>query len=84
MGKHGIFEGGWGNVAGGISKKADFKSGDSFEALITIDLEHGEAVMDVGGTKVVQRLPASLEQVSYIGIYAKDTRSEFSKIERVK
>ena len=84
MGKHGIFEGGWGNVAGGISKKADFKSGDSFEALITIDLEHGEAVMDVGGTKVVQRLPASLEQVTYVGIYAKDTRSEFSRIERVK
>ncbi|MDB4451487.1 hypothetical protein N9131_00550, partial [bacterium] len=65
-------------------KKADFKSDDSFEALVTIDLEHGEAAMEVGGTKVVQKLPASLEQVTYVGIYAKDTRSEFSRIERVK
>ena len=35
-------------------------------------------------TTIAQALPASLEQVTYIGIYAKNTRSEFTKIERVQ
>ncbi len=35
-------------------------------------------------TTIVQTLPVSREQVSYIGIYAKNTRSEFTKIERLK
>jgi hypothetical protein len=84
MGKHGIFEGGWGNVGQGALKNGSFKANDLFEATITIDLEHGKAIIEVGETTLEQKLPASLEQVSYIGIYAKNTRSEFSKIERLK
>ena len=84
MGKHGIFEGAWGNVAQGISMNAGFKADDLFEAIITIDLEHGMVTIRVGETTIEQKLPASLEQVSYVGIYAKNTQSEFSKIERVK
>lgn len=84
MGRHGIFDGSWANVKGGTSKGAQFNSTDTFEATITIDLDHGKAIIKVGETIIEQKLPANLEQVSYIGIYAKNTRSEFTKIERLK
>ena len=84
MEKHGIFDGSWGNVSLGSLKSASFGKSDTFEATITIDLEHGKATVQVGETKIVQTLPESLEQVNYFGIYAKNTQSEFSKIERVK
>lgn len=84
MGKHGIFEGSWGNLAAGVSKNDSFKKDETFEATLTIDLEHGKAVLKVGETRVEQGLPESLDQVNYIGIYTKNSRSEFSKIERVK
>ncbi|MDB0056577.1 hypothetical protein N9F36_05695 [Akkermansiaceae bacterium] len=84
MGKHGIFEGGWGNVNSGTAKSAKFEPLTTFEATITIDLDHGKAILQIRDTTVTQTLPASLEQVSYIGIYAKNTRSLFSKIERLK
>ena len=84
MGKHGIFDGGWGNVSSGTSKNATFEPTATFEATITIDLDHGKATLQIGDTTIAQALPASLEQVTYIGIYAKNTRSEFTKIERVQ
>lgn len=84
MGKHGIFEGSWANAKNGSLKGAQFDSSDFFEATITIDLDHGKTLLKVGNTTIEHKLPGSLEQVSYIGIYTKNTRSLFSKIERVK
>ena len=84
MGSHGLFEGSWSNVSRGTLESAEFKVTDTFEATITIDLDHGKATIQIGETRIEQTLPASLEQVSHIGIYAKNTRSEFSKIERLK
>jgi|TARA_B110000914_G_scaffold106627_1_gene93490 hypothetical protein len=49
-----------------------------------ITIDHGKATIQIGEIRIEQTLPASLEQVSRIGIYAKNTRSEFSKIERLK
>lgn len=84
MNRHGAFDGTWANVKNGAGKTADFDQGDTFEAEITIDLEHGKVVLKVGETRVEHQLPASLEKVEYVGFYVKDTQSEFSGIERVK
>lgn len=84
MNRHGAFDGAWANVKRGAGKNARFDHGATFEAEITIDLEHGKVILKVGETRVEHQLPASLEQVSYVGYYAKETRSEFSEIERVK
>ncbi|MEN8772154.1 MAG: hypothetical protein ABF379_03445 [Akkermansiaceae bacterium] len=54
-----------------------------FEVVITIDLEHVKAMIKAGKTTVERRQTASLEQMRYVGIYAKSTQSVFSKIERV-
>jgi hypothetical protein len=84
MGKHGIFDGPWANLSRGTTKDARFEPSDTFEATITFDLDHGKATLQIGETTIEQVLPASLEQIRYLGIYAKNTRSEFTKIERVK
>ncbi|MGC6425712.1 MAG: sulfatase [Akkermansiaceae bacterium] len=84
MGKYGIFDGSWSNLKNGTLKNAPFKNSDTFEATITIDLEHGKARLKIGEITIEEKLPASLEQVSYIGIYTKNTRSYFSKIKRVR
>lgn len=83
MNRHGAFDGTWANVNIGAGKKADFAPDDTFEATITIDLEHGKMILKVGDTTVHHQIPSSLESVEYVGIYAKNTKSEFSEIERV-
>ena len=55
----------------------------TFEALVTIDLEHGKVILKIDDTRIEHQLPGNLESVAYVGIYAKGTKSEFSKIERV-
>ena len=78
MDQHGIFEGGWGNVGSGSGKRAKFDHAATFEATITIDLEHGKAILVIGDTKVEHKLPDTLESVTHVGIYAKATESEFT------
>ena len=82
MNRHGAFDGTWNNLRLGAGKDADFEPGDTFEAEITIDLDHGKLVLKIGETNVQHQLPSNLESVSYIGIYAKGTKTEFSKIEQ--
>lgn len=50
---------------------------------MTINLEHGKVILKIGDTRIEHQLPGNLESVAYVGIYAKGTQSEFSKIERV-
>ncbi|NNE91088.1 MAG: sulfatase-like hydrolase/transferase [Verrucomicrobiales bacterium] len=78
MNRHGFFEGGWANVGIGAGKKAKFDHDATFEAQVTIDLEHGKAILKIGENKVEQKLPDTLESVTHFGIYAKATRSEFT------
>ncbi|MDF1862265.1 MAG: sulfatase-like hydrolase/transferase [Verrucomicrobiales bacterium] len=78
MNRHGFFEGGWGNVGIGSGKNAKFDHDATFEAQVTIDLEHGKATLTVGDRTVEHPLPDTLESVTHIGIYAKATRSEFT------
>lgn len=78
MNRHGIFEGSWANVASGAGEKATFDHLQTFEATITLDLEHRKAILEVGKTRVEQMLPDSLESVTHVGIYAKDTSSVFT------
>ena len=82
--KHGAFDGTWANANLGASKKDEFKAGDTFEATVTIDLEHGKVILLVGETQVEHQLPSNLESVTHIGYYAKQTKSEFSVIEKVE
>lgn len=84
MGRHGAFDGGWVNVGIGAGKQADFDPQATFNATVTIDLGHGKLVLVVEDTRIEHQLPSNLESVDYIGIYAKNTKSEFSKITRVK
>ena len=84
MNRHGFFEGGWANVKLGAGKDARFDPEETFEARITIDLEHGKAILTIGETTVEQELPDTLESVTHVGIYAKATRSEFTMPEAVQ
>ena len=84
MNRHGVFEGGWGNVGIGTSAAASFEPGDTFDAEVTLDLEHGKAILVIGETKVEHPLPESLESFTHIGIYAKATESEFTLPTRIK
>ena len=83
MDRHGAFDGSWGNVNLGPGKKVKMDRNATFEATIKIDLEHGKLTLTVDGTTVQHQIPSNLQSVPYIGIYAKATKSEFSKIERV-
>ncbi|MDA7882263.1 hypothetical protein N9A94_08150, partial [Akkermansiaceae bacterium] len=80
-GTHEIFEGGWVNVGKGTAQKAKFDSKEKFTAHIIIDLAKRVVILEVGTTRLEQKLPESLNKVSHIGLYAKDTSSDFSAIE---
>jgi arylsulfatase A len=84
MDRHGAFDGAWANVNLGAGKKVQLERDATFEAVVTIDLEHGKVILKTGDTRIEHQLPSSLESVAYVGIYAKGTKSEFSKIERVR
>lgn len=81
---HGAFDGTWANAKLGASKKSNLKKDGTFEAMVTIDLDHGKLILEIDGTRVEHQLPSNLESVTHVGYYAKQTKSEFSKIERVK
>lgn len=83
MDRHGAFDGSWVNVNLGAGKKLKIDRDATFEALVTIDLEHGKVILKIDDTRIEHQLPGNLESVAYVGIYAKGTKSEFSKIERV-
>lgn len=84
MGRHGAFDGSWANVGIGASTKDDFEPGETFAATVTIDLEHGKLILNVNDKRIEHQLPGNLESVNYVGIYAKNTKTEFSEITRVK
>ncbi len=81
MGKHGIFEGGWGNIGAGASKAASFEEAQKFTAHVIVDLKKRTTVLEVGETRIEEKLPESLTEIRYFGIYAKQTKSSFSKID---
>ncbi|MEO0416250.1 MAG: sulfatase-like hydrolase/transferase, partial [Verrucomicrobiota bacterium] len=84
MGKHVAFDGTWVNTSIGATKSAQFDPNDTFEAEVTIDLDHGKLILQIGDTKIQHQIPSNIESVNYIGYYAKGTKSEFSEIERVE
>ncbi len=84
MDSHGAFDGTWANVKLGASKKVDMDRDATYEALVHVDLEHGKLTLEVDGVKVQHGLPSNLESVPYVGIYVKDTTSEFTMPERVE
>ena len=84
MGRHGAFEGGWGNVKLGTGKADQFDPNGTFEAEIKIDLDHGKLISKINGKRLEHPLPKGLQSVDYVGIYAKQTKSEFSEITRTK
>lgn len=84
MHQHGIFEGNWGNVKTGSSLKARFDANDTFEIEVRIDVENGKVTLTTSRSRVTASLPEKLDKVTHIGIYAKETASEFSAIERVQ
>ncbi|TWT84113.1 Arylsulfatase [Planctomycetes bacterium CA13] len=84
MDRHAAFDGSWANVAIGAGKKVTLDRDATFEATVTIDLEHRKLVLKVDDTRIEHQLPSNLESVNYVGIYTKQTKSEFSKIERLK
>ncbi len=84
MNRHGAFDGSWGNVGIGASERASYDPKKEFTAEITIDLDHGKLIVKVDETRVEHQLPSSLESVPWIGVYAKETKTEFSEIERVE
>jgi len=84
MSRHRIFEGSWAHVRAGSGKNAKIDPDATFEARVTIDLEHGKAILLVSGTTVEHPLPDTLERITHMGIHAKATRSEFTMPEPVQ
>ena len=78
MNRHGIFEGSWANVASGAGITTSINPSETFDVTVTLDLEQGKAILVVGKTRIEQPLPKSLESITHVGIYAKDTSSEFT------
>ncbi|EMI21705.1 hypothetical protein RMSM_01360 [Rhodopirellula maiorica SM1] len=78
LNRHGIFDGSWANMTSGAGKKASLDPTETFDVTVTIDLEHSKAILVVGKTRIEQSLPKSLESVTHVGIYAKETSSEFT------
>jgi len=83
MDRHGAFDGSWANVNIGAGKKVKLDREATFEAVVRIDLEHKKVTLEVGETRIEHQLPSNLESVTHVGIYAKATKSEFSRIERI-
>ncbi len=83
MNRHGIFPGGWNNHDQGAHVAAEVQADEEFEASIEIDLEHGKVVLRIGEDTVTSELPPDLESVTHVGIYAKGTVTDFSRIERL-
>jgi arylsulfatase A len=84
MNRHGIFQGGWGQLSSGVSVPGAFAPDDTFTAKVELDLSRHTAVLTVGETKVESPLPKDLKEISHYGLYAKGTKSSFSKIEVVR
>ena len=84
MGRHGIFQGGWGNVSRGANAAAKFDPTGKFTAHVVVDLSKHTAVLEVGETRLEYALPADLKEIAYYGLYAKGTKSTFSKVEVVR
>ncbi|MCB9940833.1 MAG: sulfatase-like hydrolase/transferase, partial [Planctomycetaceae bacterium] len=84
MNRHGIFDGSWANVGAGTGKNATFDHNSTFDAEVTIDLEHGRAVLVIGENRIEHLLPKNLESVTHVGVYAKATKSEFTMPQMVK
>ena len=82
MNRHGAFDGSWVNVNSGAGKRDSFDPEALFTATVTIDLEQRKLILLVNKQRVEHQLPLNLE-VNYIGIYAKNTKTEFSKITRL-
>jgi arylsulfatase A len=78
MNRHGAFDGSWANVGSGSGINSDFDQDATFDAEVTIDLEHGTLTLVIGETQIKHPLPDNLESVTHIGIYAKATKSEFT------
>lgn len=81
MGQHAMFEGAWGNVAGGASLPANFDASDTFEAVVTVNIKEHKVVAIINGKTITHNLPKDLEQISYYGYYIKGTQTTFSAIE---
>lgn len=84
MGRHGAFDGSWANLQIGAGRQDKFDPTALFTANVMIDLDKQRLVLKVNGKRVEHRLPDNLKRVDYIGIYARNTKSEFSTITRVK
>lgn len=81
MGKHGFFQGGWGNASSGSNATAKFDPTEKFSAQVVVDLSKRTAVLEIGKTRVEYTLPADLKEISHYGFYAKGTKSTYSAIE---
>ena len=80
MGAHAIFFGPWANLAGGKTLKAPFDKRKTFDLTVTVDLAARTVAMVVDGHTLTAPLPKDITQIAYFGIYAKATRTSFSKI----
>ena len=83
-GTYEIFKGGWANVGSGAVKQANFDAKKKFSAHVVVDLAKRMVVLEIDNHRLEQKLPESLNQVKFIGIYTKATASDFSRIERVE
>ena len=81
MGAHAIFEGGWANVQGAGAKATAFDAEQTFAAHVMVDLGKRTVVLEIGETRLEEKLPENLKEVKFIGVYTKATTSDFSAID---
>ncbi|MCH1502892.1 MAG: sulfatase-like hydrolase/transferase [Verrucomicrobiales bacterium] len=80
-GTHEIFKGGWANAGRGAVQTATFDADQKFDTQVVVDLAKRMVTLEIGKVRLEQELPQRLNEVKWVGIYAKGTTSDFSPIE---
>ena len=83
-GTHEIFKGGWENAGQGAVLKGSFDKNQKFSAHVVVDLAKRVVVLEIGKARLEQNLPENLKEVKWMGIYAKGTSSDFSRVEVIR
>ncbi len=83
MGQHVVMKGGWGRFMARLAP-GDFDASETFELDLKVNLRERKLTATIGGNRIEARLPKDLDQIEYVGVYAKQTESAFSPIEVIR
>ena len=78
LGQHVAFRGGWNQLGSLLQKKAKFDAAGTFELVLRFDMERHSAAVTINETNMTLKLPSEFKSIQYLGLYNKDTATEFT------